>query len=269
MELENPVVVQQEQVQQKQELQQEQVQQAPAFSLACNVKYLKQITNLLYHLGNEAKLEVDTGGIHINVVDYCNVGMIDIELSKESFITYSAEQSIEVGIDLDKLICFLKLANPKDVISMTYDNNTNRLILRIGNLTRTMSVLDSKDMTTHKLPAVDLPIKTTLNTKDIMSVIKGIGDISDHFLVETNNDNTLTFYGEGDVDSVVNKFPIDVQGVAKSYFSIDYFTHMLKAVNSVSKTMILHIGTDQPCKIECTSGTDKITHMLAMRIQSE
>jgi DNA polymerase III sliding clamp (beta) subunit (PCNA family) len=263
MELENQVVVGNDQ-------QQKQVQQqAPAFSLACNVKYLKQIVKTLEPFTNEFKLECGTNGIRINVVDSCNVGMIDMELSKESFITYSLQQSIALGIDLDKLICFLKLATPKDVISMTYDYNTNRLILRVGNLTRTMSLLDTKEMATHNVPAVNLPIKSILNTKEIMDVIKGIADISDHFSVGTNNDNVLTFYGENDTDCVVNKFPIDVQGEAISLFSIDYFIHMLKGVYSVSKTMILHIGTDQPCKIECTSGTDKITYMLAMRIEAE
>jgi proliferating cell nuclear antigen len=103
---------------------------------------IKGIIDVTSPLVNEAKFNITSKGISIRAVDPAHVAMVDLELKSTAFEEYTADD-MELGIDLDKLNGIMKLASTGDTISMEYDEESNRLIVKIGNLVRRMGLIDT------------------------------------------------------------------------------------------------------------------------------
>ena len=112
---------------------------------------IKGIIDVTSPLVNEAKFNITSKGISIRAVDPAHVAMVDLELKSTAFEEYKADD-MELGIDLDKLNGIMKLANAGDSISLEYDEDSNRLIVKIGNLVRRMGLIDTAGMPDSKVP---------------------------------------------------------------------------------------------------------------------
>ncbi|MCX6661562.1 MAG: DNA polymerase sliding clamp, partial [Euryarchaeota archaeon] len=115
---------------------------------------IKGIIDVTSPLVNEAKFNITSKGISIRAVDPAHVAMVDLELKSTAFEEYKADD-MELGIDLDKLNGIMKLANAGDLISLEYDEDSNRLIVKIGNLVRRMGLIDTAGMPDSKVPHLD------------------------------------------------------------------------------------------------------------------
>ena len=164
--------------------------------------------NVVATLVDEAKFNITEDGISLRAVDPAHVAMIDLKLKSAAFESFKASES-ELGIDISKMTDVLKLAKPNDIISITHDEEKNRLILKILNITRSMALVDTTGMAEPKVPNLSLPVKVVIKTQELVQGIKASESISDHISLSANSDG-FELMSEGDTDAVNLKLSKDL-----------------------------------------------------------
>ncbi|HEB37085.1 MAG TPA: proliferating cell nuclear antigen (pcna) [Thermoplasmatales archaeon] len=244
------------------------------FKAKVKAEIVKAIIDITSHLVNEAKFNITPKGLSLRAVDPAHVAMVDLNLKASAFEEYKADE-MELGIDLDKLGGILKLAGSGDSISLEYDENSNKLTIKIGNLIRKMGVLDTAGMPDPKVPNLNLPARLTLKASELFQGVRASEAISDHVALTATKD-AFELFAEGDTDTVNLKLPKDllvdmeVPEKCKSLFSIDYFSNMVKPVKG-DEPITIYLGNDNPIKMEFdfAEKNGHVTYLLAPRIESE
>jgi len=235
---------------------------------------IKGIIEVTSPLVNEAKFNITSKGISLRAVDPAHVAMVDLTVESKAFDEYKAKD-MELGIDLDKLSGIMRLATSGDMITLDFDGESNRLIVKIGNLVRRMGLIDTAGMPDSKAPNLELPAKITIKASELHQGVRASEAVSDHLALSVDKEN-FELFAEGDTDTVNLKLPKDMlldltsSGKHKSLFSIDYFSNMIKPVKS-EDPITIHMGTDNPIKVEFDIADKKghVTYLLAPRIESE
>ncbi|MEW6070435.1 MAG: DNA polymerase sliding clamp, partial [Candidatus Thermoplasmatota archaeon] len=131
------------------------------FEATVKCEVLKEVVNVISTLVNEAKFSIDSKGLSVRTVDPAHVAMVDLELKAGAFEKYKAEP-IELGIDLEKLGEVLKLASASDKILLQYDEEKNKLVVKVENITRRMPLVDVASMSEPKVPNLNPTVKAIL-----------------------------------------------------------------------------------------------------------
>ena len=235
---------------------------------------LKGIIDVTSPLVNEVKFNITQKGISLRAVDPAHVAMVDLQINDKAFEEYKAND-MELGIDMDKLSSIMRLASSGDTVILEYDEESNKLVIKIGNLVRKMGLIDTAGMPDPKMPNLNLPAKVVLKASELTQGVRASEAVSDHLALTVNKDN-FELFAEGDTDTVNLKLPKDLlielntNSKCKSLFSIDYFANMIKPVRSEDPITIM-IGNDNPIKVEFDIAENKghVTYLLAPRIESE
>jgi len=244
------------------------------FNVKVKSDVLKGIIDVVSPLVNEAKFNITSKGISLRAVDPAHVAMVDLQVKDKAFEEYKANE-MELGIDMDKLASIMRLSGSGEIITLEYDEDTNRLIIKIGNLVRKMGLIDTAGMPDPKMPNLNLPAKVTLKASELNQGVKASEAVSDHLALTVNKD-TFELFAEGDTDTVNLKLPKDLlldlntTSKCKSLFSIDYFSNMIKPVKGDDPITIM-LGNDNPIRVEFDIADNKghVTYLLAPRIESE
>ncbi|HLE97580.1 MAG TPA: proliferating cell nuclear antigen (pcna) [Candidatus Thermoplasmatota archaeon] len=239
----------------------------------CKADVLKKVYDATSMLVDEVKFKITPDGMTLKAVDPAHVAMVDLSLRKGAFLEYKADE-MELGVDLDKFGEVLKLATGDDEVDISYDQENHRLVLKIGNITRRMSLVDTGGMADPKVPKLDLPCTVTIRPEELERGIKASEAVSDHVALVADPDG-FELVAEGDADNVNLKLhksmlpALKCTGKVKSLFSLDYFANMIKASKG-SDGVHLNLGSDYPVKIEfdIAGGNGHVTYLLAPRIES-
>lgn len=245
-----------------------------AFHAKITADALRSIIDAVGTLVDEAKIKVTKDGIGLKAVDPAHVAMVELTLGKGAFDEFKADEG-EFGVDLEKLKDILKLAGTDDEVILKLDTTNNRLEVRIGNLTRRMSLVDTSGMTDPKVPKLELPATITLAVGELERGIRASEAVSDHVALNATPE-AFELSAEGDTDSVNLRLEKSMLGAlkvtdkAKSLFSLDYFANMVKAAKG-SQALTIHLGSDYPVRMEfeIAKGNGRVTYLLAPRIESE
>ena len=244
------------------------------FNAKIKAEILKTLIDVTSPLVSEVKLNINKDGISLRAVDPAHVAMVDLHISKDAFEEFQADE-LELGLDIDKLNGIMRLSNTGDTVSLEYDEKSNRLIIKIENLTRRMALIDTAGMPDPKMPTLDLPGKVILKASEITKGVKASEAISDHLALIVTED-AFEVFAEGDTDTVNLKLPkeslveLTADGKYKSLFSIDYLSNMIKPLKGDS-SIIINVGNDNPTRVEFDIAESKghVTYLLAPRIESE
>jgi len=244
------------------------------FNAKVKSEVLKGIIDVTSPLVNEVKFNINSKGISLRAVDPAHVAMVALDIDKKAFEEYKADE-MELGIDMDKLASIMRLSSSEDMVSLEYDEDANRLIIKIGNLVRKMGVIDTAGMPDPKMPNLDLPAKIVIKASELSQGVRASEAISDHIALTVNKDS-FELFAEGDTDTVNLKLPKDLltelktTNKCKSLFSIDYFSNMIKPVKGDGQMTIM-LGNDNPIRVEFDIANKKghVTYLLAPRIESE
>ena len=140
------------------------------FNAKVKSEVLKGIIDVTSPLVNEAKFNITSKGISLRAVDPAHVAMVDLEVKSKAFDEFKADE-MELGIDMDKLGSIMRLSSSGDMVSLEYDQETNRLIVSIGNLIRKMGLIDTAGMPDPKMPNLELPGKVVIKAIELESLI--------------------------------------------------------------------------------------------------
>ncbi len=244
------------------------------FKATVKAEILKTVLDAVQTLVDEAKIHCTPEGMSLKAVDPAHVAMVDLSLGKTAFDSFEATD-MEMGVDLDKLKDILKLASSGDLIAMEYQEDTHRLVFKIGNLTRRMALVDTTNMSDPKVPNLNLPSKIVIAAGELHQGIKASEAVSDHIAL-TAEGSDFELLAAGDTDQVNLTLSgdalisIDAPEKSRSLYSLDYFANMAKVVKG-GDPLTLNLGTDYPVKMEfdIADGGGHITYLLAPRIESE
>ncbi|HEQ78880.1 MAG TPA: proliferating cell nuclear antigen (pcna) [Euryarchaeota archaeon] len=244
------------------------------FDARIRAENLREIVEVLSTLVDEVKVSINKDEISTKAVDPAHVAMVDLVVSKKAFEKFKGDE-MELGLHLDKLKSILKLTRSGDEISMHYDEDKNRLIVQVGNITRTMALVDTAGMSEPKVPKLSLPSSMTVKVSELVQGIRAAESISDHIALHMTPEG-FQMNSEGETDSTSLKIPkesleeLKTKESVRSLFPLDYFTNMVKAASSAD-TVSMWLGTDFPVKIEFSlaGGHGHVRYLLAPRIETE
>jgi len=244
------------------------------FDVKVKAEVLKEVVDVISTLVDEAKFNITKDAVSVKAVDPAHVAMVDLSLEKAAFESYRADDG-ELGLDMDKVKEVLKLAKSSDVISITHEEEKNRLVLTVGNTTRRMSLVDTAGMSDPKVPSLNLPAKVTVRADELRQGIRASESVSDHIALTAGPDG-FEIVSEGDTDTVSHKVPkelleeLSAKEAVRSLFPLDYFSNMVKAISS-APTVRLYLGSDYPVKMEfkIAGGKGEVKYLLAPRIESD
>jgi proliferating cell nuclear antigen len=244
------------------------------FQAKVKAETLKGIVDVVSTLVDEAKFNINSKGLTLKAVDPAHVAMIDMKIEKAAFEEYEADDT-ELGIDLDKVKEVLRLSKSGDLISLSQDEEKNRLVVAVGNVTRRMNLVDTTGMSDPKVPNLNLPAKVAVTSDELQKGIKAAESISDHIALTATPDG-FEMLSEGDTDSVSLKLPKDLlvslecKETVRSLFPLDYFSNMIRAIPG-GTVVSMSLGSDYPVKLEFTiaDGKGTVNYLLAPRIESD
>ncbi|MFA7036632.1 MAG: DNA polymerase sliding clamp, partial [Methanosarcina sp.] len=163
------------------------------FKAAINAELLKDAIASLAVIVDEVRFKIKPEGISVKAVDPANVAMGIFELGSSAFEEYSADEC-EIGIDLNKITDLLGIADRNDTVRMELDEGSNKLLIDVGGLSYTLSLLDPSTIRAEpRVPQLELPAKVVLNGADLRRAVKAAEKISDHMLMRVSGE---TFFME-------------------------------------------------------------------------
>jgi len=128
------------------------------------------------HLVQELKIVFKKDGVYIISFDPAHIAIATTVLKNTACEEYNINETGEltIGIDLLKIRGFLKIGKPSDIFIFDYDSENHRLVVRLGNLVRTMGLLDIEGMPDLKPLELSWANKTVLGAKVLYTGIKAI-----------------------------------------------------------------------------------------------
>jgi proliferating cell nuclear antigen len=235
---------------------------------------LKGLVNIISTLIDEVKFTINPEGMTLKAVDPAHVAMIELKIGAKAFESYSASET-EIGLDLDKVKMVLKLAGPGDVVAMEQDENKGRFIFRIGNITRSMNLVDTSSMNDPKVPQLTLSANAVMSVDQLHKGIRAAESISDHISLKADPE-FFELSCEGDTDDASLKLKgqdldsLDVPSEVHSLFPLDYFSNLIKAIPAGTKIRV-ELDSDYPVKLvfALSNGEASVVYLLAPRIESD
>jgi len=234
----------------------------------------KGLVNIISTLIDEVKFTITPEGMTLKAVDPAHVAMIELNIRAKAFESYSASET-EIGLDLDKVKAVLKLAGQGDIVAMEKDESKGRFIFKIGNLTRSMNLVDTSSMNDPKVPQLTLSANAVMLVDQLQKGIRAAETISDHISLKAEP-GSFELSCEGDTDDASLKLKgadlesLETQSGVHSLFPLDYFANIVKAIPAGTKVRV-ELDSDYPVKLVfgLAGGEADVVYFLAPRIESD
>ncbi|HIH60876.1 MAG TPA: DNA polymerase sliding clamp [Ferroplasma sp.] len=240
-----------------------------------SVKNLKDVVDMLSTVVTEAKFKISQQGISVNAVDPAHVAMVSLEIPKGVLSEYDIDNEEELSMDLEKVKGILKLASGNDSFIITKDKE--KLRFEIGNIIKSISLLDNNQITTPRVPQIVAEDYIVLNKGDLEKGLRAAEDVSDAIRL-TMNPDSFSAKSMSDADESEMILPKDMlkeiqcKESIKSSYPLEYLLKFMKSV-SPNEEIKLSFKSDYPLTIEFNLGTEsperiKGRFLLAPRMES-
>ena len=244
------------------------------FKAVIKAETLKSVIYVVSTLVDEAKMTITPEQVSIKAIDPAHIAMLDVTIKSGAFDAYEADD-VEIGLDLEKVKAVLKLAESADDIFMEHDPDQCRLLMRIGNITRRMSLVDTSNMSDPKVPPIDISSHVRLTADILKKGIRASEAINDHIMI-TLDPEGFDLSCEGDTDyaslrvGTADVVEIQTDGPVKSMYPLGYFANIVKVIPD--KTIVsVCLDSNFPVKLLFSLAEDNINvvYFLAPRIENE
>ena len=235
---------------------------------------LKGLVYIISMVVDEVKMSIHPDSIGLKAMDPAHVAMLDVSVSSKAFVSFSADEG-EIGLDLEKVKSVLKLAGPNDTIVLDHDPDQGRLTMKIGNITRRMSLVDTSNMSDPHVPKIDFKTEVDLSVDQLQKGIRASDTISDHIAFEVSQEG-FTLSCDGDTDYVSLKIPaselngLTAEEKVRSMYPLNYLSNITKVIPA-GTVVKMKLGSDYPVMMEFSlaDGEAQVVYLLAPRIENE
>ena len=242
------------------------------FEASVKMDVLKEMVGVISTLVEEVKFNVTSSGVSIKAVDPAHVAMLVMDLEPAAFERFEAKE-MAFAIEVEKLKDLLKLGGAEDVVELMYDGDKNRLIARIGKLKKEMALLDLAGMSDAKVPQLNLESYAVIPLAELSKGIRASETVSEHVALTAERDRfTISAAGDRDSAELVlgpdELVEIKAPEMMRSLFSLDYFSAMVKAIQTKEPVRI-YLGKEYPMKMvfPVADGHGEVLYLLAPRIE--
>ena len=243
------------------------------FHAKTKLNVLREMVDIIFTVVPEAKFEVDSEGIHIKAVDPSRIAMIALDLNKSAFQEFDASET-SFGVDLEKMKDMLKLGSLDTEVILDQDEEANLFVIKVGNITRRMPLIDDSSMSDPKVPSLTLPtsvVAPVIEIKKGVSAAKSIGD--NIVLIVDENGFELMSKSEGADQASLHLgkdhlVELEASETARSTFPLDYFSKIISTIKVPNVRMKL--GSDFPLDLsfDIASGNGEVKYLLAPRVEN-
>ena len=221
---------------------------------------------------NQAVFIFNQDGLTVTAVDPANVSMVQIRAEPQSFDVYTVDEEVKIGLDVDKIFNFLKIAKRKDVIEMEYDKEKNLFKLKVGNIEYQIAIISPEAIKVPKYPDLEFTVRATIDAGEFKKVIQYISKIKAEEAVFRSDETGLYIEANTEIDRLVfSAGELEMiefnKGKGKGVYSIEYLKDLVKVAER-GDTVTIQFGDDIPLSLTYNVGEKVyIKYLLAPRIQ--
>ena len=220
-------------------------------------RLMKESINIISELVNEVTLKVDQDKIAIVAIDPANVAMVDFKLLSSAFIEYSVPKPQELALNLDHFRQVLKRSKPTDTITISLDEQKNRLQIELkGDSSRTFNIpLINIEENEQKIPSLEFKTKVSLSSAKFDDAVEDMSIVAESIILNTMPDKFVVRAESNMKDAKVvlpateeTVIELDGDGFSSKY-SLEYLKKISKA-NKLSDSVSLEFAQDYPLRAE-------------------
>ncbi len=231
----------------------------------------KAIVSILQPLTTEVKITAKPEGLSIKAVDAAHVSMVALEIDGMGLPVYEVTDEEVFGLDLTKTKSILSLAGGDENVSLEIGD---RLTFKIGNIKRTMAILDTATMTDPKMPELTLSGSATVTSAHLQRAVKAVSGIGADAVTMAIREDRFMFSATADTQDASmdiekgEECTIEYEKDIQSMYPMDYVSSMIPAIPSDYKVKV-SLDIDYPTVMEFTNGNIKGKYLIAPRIEQQ
>jgi proliferating cell nuclear antigen len=238
---------------------------------------LKPVLQILTRFADEGILEISREGLHTRIVDPAHVAMVDVVMSRETFIEwYFDENDARYAIALGKILD-LKL-NPKDTVTFEWNKSKSETCTVSDGLNSIrIPLLDPNEVTTPKMPVIVAENYFVINAGYLKDFLGKAEHVSDEFKIMMDPvTRSVILKAKSDSEEVKTEIPIDMMKDFRIYgpdtvsalYPAEYFMNFLRFLKKNDELKI-ELKTNYPVTVRYSGnrGYTNITFLLAPRAE--
>ncbi len=215
-----------------------------------SAKSLMTIIEALGNIVDEALFKFTPEGMTVNALDPAQVALISVEIPSESFIEYSVDKELSVGINVSNLL--KTLPKPKKGDKIIFNANEEFYEIILEGITTKRYKYRSIEVTASEIPKIDLDFKVRIVTvakafKDAVKDLKGAGT-----LVFVAEDDQYLYLKAPDLGAEAKLsrlggsiLDMEVKEPSRTSYDEDYINKVLNLA-TVTDTLEIKFGPDIP-----------------------
>ncbi len=218
----------------------------------------KAVASAVKTLVEEATFEATGESMTFRAMDPSHVALVDLSWPNTAFEKYECDKPFKFSLRVEDLVKLVGRSDSKDSVEIASTEEDAIMMKFMNGYKREFTIhLIESTSGTAPLPKLEFDTKVTLTKSIFEKLLSDISVVSDQVTISATKDK-LSFSGKSDVgkaDIALEKNDADVLelqvGVdSKATYSIDYLLGIVKAVGSVSDTLLAEFSTKKPIRLE-------------------
>ncbi|HDI06699.1 MAG TPA: proliferating cell nuclear antigen (pcna) [Candidatus Aenigmarchaeota archaeon] len=242
-----------------------------------DVGLLRESFNAIAEIVDEGTFNIKKDGISLVCPDRAVIAVVDFLILPTAFESYTCDKDTEVGLNILKILQFIKKAKPDDKLILSLDENEDRFELTLeGKTTRQFAIpiISVAKQEMQDLSRFKFENSAELDPSILKEGIENGALISDGISIKLSKDS-LVLRSEGDSSYTQIKidagnpqlYSINCKEEVIARYSIEYLSKMLKA-SRLSENVKIEFNKDYPLHLEYViKDRAKLGFILAPRIE--
>lgn len=227
---------------------------------------------------SECKWHWNDDGWFVRAVDPGKIALLSpIDVGTQAFEAYDAPGSATVGVNLVRLLDYIKPANADTLVELSVNMETRHLDITFGNTDTSLALIDPEAIRSEPdQPDLDLPNEIAVEGADLKHAHTMTDMLSNHIALQADPDaRNVVFSASGDTDETTitlgdeDLLDARVDKDVESLFSNEYFGNLVSPIPDDAEVTI-RFGDEFPMRLryDALDGYMNVGAMLAPRIQT-
>ncbi|MCK4730568.1 MAG: proliferating cell nuclear antigen (pcna) [Candidatus Aenigmarchaeota archaeon] len=242
-----------------------------------DVSLIKESFNAIAEIVDEGTFNIKKDGISLICPDRAVIAVVDFLILPTAFESYTCDKDLEIGLNILKMLQFIKKSKPEDKLTLAVDENEDRFELTLeGSTTRkfAMPIISVAKQEMQDISRFNFENSIELDPSVLKEGLENCALISDGIAIMISKES-LILKAEGDSSFTQIKIEADnpqlysltCKEATVARYSIEYLSKMLKAGKLTDKVK-LEFNKDYPVHLEyMIKDKVKLGFILAPRIE--
>ena len=242
-----------------------------------DIGLLRESFNAIAEIIDEGSFNIKKDGISLVCPDRAVIAMVNFLILPTAFESYTCDKDVEIGLNIPRMLQFIKKAKPEDKLILSLDEEEDRFELTLeGTTTRkfAMPIISTPQQEAQDISKFNFENSVELDPGILKEGVENAAMISDSITIKLTKD-ALILRAEGDSSYTQSKvdadnpqvYSLNAKSDVISRYSIEYLSKMLRASKLAEKIKI-EFNKDYPIHLEYRIRDKvKLGFILAPRIE--